>query len=198
MSKYPRVASLDIDLMKSAIVITEGQKPIKSIFIKGKSNKFGSAIERIKYIVEKSIEKIKEYNVKYVMIETESLQSQGRYKITKGRLTGIVCYLLYENDFIIVEIAPTSIKKFIHKGNINKEQMATYVKLNFGIEYINKSGKHNYDLTDSYASSQLCLGLVYYSVKKEAPSYFTTHCKSEVERIYNENKFEQYSKKTGF
>lgn len=186
MSAYPKVAGLDIDLTKAGLVIVNGKEPISCFFLKGMNSKLGNEMERIVYITKKAIEKLKENNVKYVAVESESYQSRGRYKITKARLTGIICYLLYINGFNVFEFSPNTIKKFIHKGNASKEEMEFYVKLNFGVTFSKN------DITDAYSSSQLCLGLVYFLAKNKVPKYFTTKCSVELRNIYNNETYKKY------
>lgn len=108
---------------------TESKKQIglfaENIYgIKYRKDEFDDDLQRFDWLSSKVIELLEEHNVEKVSLEGYSMGSTSSRIFQIGENTGILKKKLIDNDYKLVVIPPTMIKKFATgKGNANKQQM---------------------------------------------------------------------------
>jgi crossover junction endodeoxyribonuclease RuvC len=103
--------------------------------IKTKPNQFTCTIERVEYIADEIINKLKPYDVKFILLEDYFTGKQQGTVIQLAILGTIVRYKLLNNGYSFLTVAPTQIKKFTTgKGNVPKDNMLKAVFKNYNFD----------------------------------------------------------------
>lgn len=123
---------LDLSLSATGYFIIKENGEYDCGEIKTKPNQFSCSIERVEYIADEIIKKIKDYKVKFILLEDYFTGQQQGTVIQLAVLGTIVRYKLLENGYSFLTVAPTQIKKFTTgKGNVPKDNMLKSVFKNY-------------------------------------------------------------------
>lgn len=103
--------------------------------IRTKPADFSCDIERVEHIADRILERLKGYEISFVMLEDYFTGQQPGTVIQLAVLGTVVRYKLLENGYSYLAVAPTQIKKFATgKGNAPKDNMLKAVFKNYGFD----------------------------------------------------------------
>lgn len=97
-------------------------------------------IKRLSAIKNRILVIAKDYKIKNVLIEDYAYDAKGRTSfgrvIDLGELGGVVKAALYENNYKVYKLSPTSLKKFITSDGLgSKENMAESIFKKYGYQF---------------------------------------------------------------
>lgn len=139
---------LDISLTGTGLVVLNDKLEIvrQSLIT---SKPIADRFNRFHGILDSIMSDVRTHQPKIVCIEGYSYGSSGGSMFDRVELGGIVKKALWDKKIKFIEVAPTSLKKFITgKGNAPKELMMLKVFKRFGVEFSDNN------LADAYCLSR--------------------------------------------
>lgn len=130
-----KVIGLDLSLTGTGWFVIDNDK-VEYGQLKTTPKKFPNIIERVEYIANFIVNKIKEHNgVDLVIMEDYFVGQNCQTVIQLAVLGTIVRYILLENGIGFLAVMPTQIKKFeTGSGNAHKDNMLKSVYKNHGFD----------------------------------------------------------------
>jgi len=148
------VIGLDVSLTSTGISTSAGESNVFTT-----PDKFDNSMERYDFILNEVMGVIRDASADddstLVLIEGYAFAKRSSHAHAQGELGGILRRGMWLEGFKVVEVPPTSLKKFVTgKGNANKTDMVSSVTLRTCKEW---SGKGADDRADAWGLRQMGL-----------------------------------------
>lgn len=146
------IAGLDLSLTRSGFtILDENSKVLHQEFLNTKEMR---GMQRLLFIKQRVLQKLKQFEVSQVMIEGYSFGSKGRSIVSLGELGGVIRVAMFENGFSYIDCSPNSLKAYTAgNGQADKGMMQMAILTKYGINY------EDDNVCDSYALCKMFLEL---------------------------------------
>ena len=111
---------------------------------------------RIQHIEKEITSVIEKFEPVYVAIENLSFASRGKAMFQLAGLHFLICLSMMNRNIPFIEVAPTSLKKFVTKsGRAKKEMMLLQIYKHYGVEFETSDEADAYGLALMALSKQM-------------------------------------------
>lgn len=139
-------AGIDPSLTNTGVVLLQDGKVIKSQTNKTDPSKTAKEeLERLRRITSAVADSFLSDNISLAALEAPSFCSKSSSIVQLSGLNFFLRQTLFENNIPFLIVPPMTLKKFVGKGNMKKEEVKLAVYKRWGFE-----DKSN-DITDAYA-----------------------------------------------
>jgi len=128
---------IDVSTKTGIVVAVPGSSKVPEVLHKDEANyPKKKGMERAGLIASRVMHAVNQYDPNQIFIEGYSFASKGSSLTTLVEIGTVIRYFLWQYQKGYIEVAPTSLKKFVTgRGNVKKDIMALETYKRWGLEF---------------------------------------------------------------